>query len=74
MAILTTINAALRQVRIDHAPLSPRIVSGARGAARRASAFRRSLSALRISGGRQRTVVVAMIAVRMMEVAADAVV
>lgn len=67
------INVALRQVRIDHARLAPRIVSGARGAARRALAFR-PLSALRISGGRQRTVVVAVVAVRMMEVAADAVV
>ena len=73
MAILTTINAALRQVRIDHAPFSPRIVSGARRAARRASAFR-PLSALWISGSRQRTVVVAVVAVRMMEVTADAVV
>ena len=73
MGIQTTINAALRQVRIDHAPLSPRIVSGARRAARRALAFR-PLSALQISGGRQRTVVVAVVAVWMMEVVADAVV
>jgi hypothetical protein len=73
VGIPITINAALRQVRSDHAPLSPRRVSGVRGAARRASAFR-PLSALPISGGRQRTVVVAVVAVRMMEVAADAVV